>query len=346
MVLIVMADDGIPFDGDTPHNGPLGGAESAFVSLAEAFAKRGHEVLAYTKVTRPRNVRGVSWRPIQEGIIDKASLYIANRGDKLLKLVPGADQRIFWIHNPADYLLKWRYLSKLFVTRPIIVFSGAFHAQSCPKWVPLGGRKIIPYGISKTFTGVRRKGIAPPTAIFTSNVLRGLDWLLELWVDRIQPQVEGAELHIYSGPATYGSFGEARSNAMYAILEKAKSLNLSGVKVLRPVPKKELADVYANARVMLYGGDIGETFCLALGESQASGVPSVVKDIGCVSERIIPEETGYVARDDTDFVEKAVTLLRDDTQWAAFSDRAVEMQRGWTWNEAAEAFESLLPSVN
>ena len=184
-----MADDGIPFDGDTPCNGPLGGAESAFVSLAEAFAERGHEVFAYTKVSRPRNVRGVSWRPIQGGIIDKSSLYIANRGDKLLKLVPLAGQRIFWIHNPADYLLKWRYLSKLFVTRPITVFSGAFHAQSCPKWVPLGGRKIIPYGISKTFTGVRREGIAPPTAIFTSNVLRGLDWLLKLWVARIQPNI-------------------------------------------------------------------------------------------------------------------------------------------------------------
>ena len=77
---------------------------------------------------------------------------------------------------------------------------------------------------------------------------------------------------------------EARANAMNAILEKAKALNVSGVKVLRPVSKKELADVYAKARVMLYGGDTGETFCLALGESQAAGVPSVV-----ASEEYFPQ---------------------------------------------------------
>ena len=34
MARIVMADDGIAFDGQTPEKGPLGGAESAFVALA------------------------------------------------------------------------------------------------------------------------------------------------------------------------------------------------------------------------------------------------------------------------------------------------------------------------
>ena len=38
MLDIVMADDGIAFDGRTAASGPLGGAETAFVALAEAFA--------------------------------------------------------------------------------------------------------------------------------------------------------------------------------------------------------------------------------------------------------------------------------------------------------------------
>ncbi len=42
MASVVMADDGIAFDGAMAETEPLGGAETAFVALAEALAERGH----------------------------------------------------------------------------------------------------------------------------------------------------------------------------------------------------------------------------------------------------------------------------------------------------------------
>ena len=342
MACIVIADDGIPFDGKTPEEGPLGGAESAFVSLANAFAGRGHDVTAYTMTERDLVHGGVRWKPLSGGLPDGADLYIANRSDKLLSLVPNANARIFWIHNPAGYILKWRYLWKLFRWRPVIVFSGNFHATSCPGWVPEGGREIIPYGISEPYLKVERSGIAPPVSVFTSNPLRSLDWLLDIWAEKIHPEAPDAELHVYSGPATYGTFGAARADMMNVVLEKAQSLEGRGVKVLEPVAKSELARVYADARVMLYRGDPGETFCLAIGESQAVGVPAVVQDIGCVAERVIEGDTGFVASDDDDFAEKAVALLSDDALWSAQSRKALEAQRSWSWDHAAAAFEEML----
>ena len=44
MSKIILVDDGITFDGDTLSKGPLGGAETAFISLAEALANKNHEV--------------------------------------------------------------------------------------------------------------------------------------------------------------------------------------------------------------------------------------------------------------------------------------------------------------
>ena len=38
MASVVMADDGIAFDGVMAQTAPLGGAETAFVALAEALA--------------------------------------------------------------------------------------------------------------------------------------------------------------------------------------------------------------------------------------------------------------------------------------------------------------------
>jgi len=110
MARIVMADDGIAFDGVTFENAPLGGAETAFVSLAEAFARRGHAVEVRNRCRHPGRHNGVLWAPLERAMPAAADLYIANRGDKLLPLMPEARRTVFWIHNPARYLLKPRYM--------------------------------------------------------------------------------------------------------------------------------------------------------------------------------------------------------------------------------------------
>ena len=339
-----MADAGIRFDGTTLEQAPLGGAETAFASLAEGLASRGHEVLARNNCAAGLVHRGVDWAPLAAGLPDATDLYIANRSHRLLPLLPKARRRVFWIHNPARYLLKWRYLSRLWRLKPVIVFSGPYHAGTYPRWAPAGARVIIPYGISELFRAAASPPAPPgPRAVFTSNPLRSLGRLLDLWARDIRPRVPGAELHIFSGVGVYGAFGEAKAAAMEAVLKRAEELAEAGVVVRGPVPKAELVKELRAARVMLYGGDPGETFCLSLGEAQAAGVPCVVQDVGCVAERVIDGETGVVARDDVAFADAGVRLLTDDGLWRRQHTAAVEKQRRWGWQEAAAEFEKLLP---
>src|SRR5690348_13956130 len=269
MADIVMADDGIAFDGMLAESAPMGGAEAAFVGLAEALAQRGHTVAVYNNCASAVTHNGVAWRPLAGGVPDAADLYIANRGDKLLRHVPAARRTIFWIHNPAGYLLKWRYLSKLARRRPLIVFSGPSHAGTYPRWAPSGGRVIIPYGIAEIFrTAPPAHDPPPPRALFTSNPLRGLDWLLEIWERRIRPRVPGAELHLFSGPRTYGAAGMRKAAAMLPVLDRAAAMAGAGVVLREPVAKAALAAEMRMMRVFLYRGDEGETFCAAAGEAQ------------------------------------------------------------------------------
>jgi glycosyltransferase involved in cell wall biosynthesis len=344
MAAVVMTDDGIAFDGDSLTAGPLGGAETAFASLAQALAARGHDVAVRNGCISPMRRDGVSWAPLSEGVPDRCDLYIANRSDKLLLRAPHAKAAAFWIHNPARYLLKARYLWKLAWRRMPIVFSGAHHAATYPGWAPDGGRVIVPYGISEAFRNAVPPGAPPPPrAVFTSNPQRGLDWLLDLWQRAIRPRCAAAELHLFSGAATYGAHGAAREGRMRAVLDRARGMADQGVVLREPVPKAQLAAELAAARVLLYRGDVGETFCLAVGEAQAAGVPAVVQDIGCVAERVFEGETGYVASDDDVFADRAVSLLTDDALWRRMSAASVARQRGWGWNEAAAAFEELMP---
>lgn len=348
MARIVIADDGIAFDGHTLEQRPLGGVESAVIELSRALAALGHDVTVCNMCEAPDTVDGVAWRPIHgrsryDGLPGAADLYVANRGDRLIPLLPAARRRAFWMHNPARYVLKWRYLSKLWRWRPTVVFIGAYHAETLPGWVPDGGRAVIPYGVGETFRSAAPATEAPaPRAIFTSNPLRGLDRLLELWSADIRPRVPGAELHVFSGSATYGRVGDAKAEAMNTVLDRARALSDQGVVLRDPVPKETLVGELRASRVMLYRGDLNETFCAAVAEAQALGVPAVVCRVGSLSERVIDGETGYVAGDDAAFAERAVDLLSDDALWRRQHEAALARQRSWGWPDAARAFERLL----
>ena len=339
MASVVMADDGIPFDGAMAEEEPLGGAETAFVALAEALARRGHEVTVYNRCRTARRHKGVCWAPLSGGIPTACDLYIGNRGHRVIGHIRKAGCRLFWLHNPAGYLAKPRNVWRLAWYRPILITTGTYHAGTVPFWLPCGGREIIPYGILDRFREATPREPPPPRAIFTSNALRGLDWLLDLWVGSIAPAVPEAELHIYAGASVYGG---STVPAMEKVLAHADTLTAFGIRRFAPIGHKELAAALMRARVMLYRGDPGETFCLALAEAQAMGVPAVVKPLGSACERVINGKTGRIVEEDDDFAATAIAALGDDELWRRWHRAALADQRGISWDVVAARFEDLM----
>lgn len=342
MARIVLADDGIDFDGVSLEEGPLGGAETAVVCLLEALARRGHEVSAHTNGRALRH-KGVEWYPLERGVPDRADLYIANRGHRLIGECQNAHRRAFWLHNPASYVVKPRYLARFLRWKPVLVFLGPNHAATLPRWIP-GPRRVIPYGVADVFrcADPGPETPPPPRAVFTSNPLRGLDWLIDLWQAAIQPSVPGGQLHLYCGAGVYRGGADRHRLAIKEILARADAAMLSGVFRHAPLGKVDLVETLRTSRVMLYRGDVGETFCLALAEAQALGVPCVVQPIGAVPERVIDGVTGFIAGSDREFAERAIRLLVDDDLWREQHRAALAMQRGRGWDQAAADWEYLL----
>ncbi len=342
MARVVMADDGVAFDGRTAEAGPLGGAETAFAALAEALAGRGHRVEVRNRCVTPLCHKGVHWAPLSTGAPADCDLYIGNRGHRVIGLVRRAGRRLFWLHNPAGYLTKPRNLWRLAWYRPVLVTTGIYHAGTIPNWLPCGGREIIPYGVLEHFRAAVPREPPPPRAVFTSNPLRGLDWLLDLWTARIAPAVPRAELHIYAGPAVYGRAAVKRAAEMELVLVRADRLTDYRVRRFAPVARPALTAALLGARAMLYRGDAGETFCLSLAEAQAMGVPAVVMPLGSVAERVIDGITGCVATGEDAFVAAAINVLRDDELWRRWHRAALAHQRGLSWDNVAARFERLI----
>ncbi len=279
---------------------------------------------------------------LADGVPDLRDLYIGNRGHRLIGLVAHPRRRVFWLHNPGRYLRKPRNVWRLALYQPVVVTTGAHHASTVPPW--LAYRRAPDHSVRRAARPLPPCRPARPAAAAGDlylQPLRGLGWLLDLWVKRIWPAVPGAELHVYAGAAVYGQAGNA---PMEAVLAQAEGLTEHGVRRHAPVGREALAEVLAGARAMLYRGDWGETFCLALAEAQAMGVPAVVQPLGSVGERVRDGETGRVTASDDEFAAAAIAALADDALWRRWHLAALEHQRGLSWDDAVAArFEALIP---
>ena len=115
MTKVLIVDNGIEFDSLTVRERPSGGAETAFVSLVEELAKLDLDIKVYNNAKNTGSINGVSWNKLSAKIYNESfDAIIINRGDKFLNFKNDCKNRIFWIHNPAQYLIKWRYDVSIF----------------------------------------------------------------------------------------------------------------------------------------------------------------------------------------------------------------------------------------
>ncbi|MBC10897.1 MAG: hypothetical protein CMP32_03180 [Rickettsiales bacterium] len=344
MTKILFIDDGIEFDSEILRKKPLGGAEVAFVSLVEELANLGYEVVVRNNCTKEGLIKNVLWKKLNAQIYEeKFDVVVINRGDKFLNFRRDCKKRIFWIHNPASYLLKYRYLSKLFLNKAKIVFSSQYHKRTYPWWAPSKERIVIPYGVDNSlFINKKKRSCPRPHAIFTSNAMRGLEWLLELWVTKIHPNVKDGKLHLYTGSSTYGKYGQKHLKTINRIIKKAESFKNKGVILNSPVTRSKLFQKIKNSRVFLYQGSDDETFCMSAAESQVLKTPGIVKNYGSLSERIIHNKTGYICNNDKEFCLNTIKLLNDNNLWMKMHKNLLITNNHHTWSEVAKKWTKII----
>ncbi|MGE0109630.1 MAG: glycosyltransferase [Bdellovibrionales bacterium] len=338
MARIAFLDDSFPFTGDTFREKPLGGIQTATVMLAETLAARGHYVVVHGMVLADESSHNVLYRPLSMPWDDAPyDLAVANCVAKLFSYVK-AKHRALWMHGPANYMRKPRHFLPYLYFSPTPIFLGSYHASTWRPWLPRFGAVNIPHGVGAPFTEVPLRDVAPaPRALFFSNPRRHLDWVLDVWKEYIHPHMPTASLHIYAGRSNYGT---RKDDKLDAALAKAEAYKDCGVEIYEPLPKDKLAKEMENSRVMLYRGDLGETFCFAAAEAQAAGVPLVTAGIGSLAERVEDGKTGFVETECHAFADAALRLLREDDLWLAQHKAAQDTRASLSWENVADQWEA------
>ncbi len=335
---ITLVDDSIPFDGFTATARPLGGAEKAFASLPGALARRGHTVAVYNRCRWGMTTEGAQWSGLEERKPLATDLLIAFRKPTLLQFVRHARRRILWHTGPGRMLERP-------ATRSLIDEHQALVLLMTRAQTPAAGitaARLPPAVRADFLDGSPTTPDTPPVAVATTHPAHGLEWLLDLWIGRIRPAAPTARLHLYSMSLARAADGEPVEPGLAALAIQVQAAAEHGVTVLRPQGDPLMAQAYRRARVHLYPGHADDVTAFTLLESQACGLPAVVRPLGAAPERIVNGRSGMVAPDDDAFANLATLLLTDDAMQHSYSAEAREHGRGWDWDAAAAALDELL----
>ncbi|MCF8482628.1 MAG: glycosyltransferase [Rhodospirillum sp.] len=341
---IVVADAGSAYDGATPSTHPMDGAERAVVGLASALAARGHEVTVLNGCADPVTRGGVAYHPLpttwhEAKPVDVADALIAVRKPALLGAVTEVGRRILWPMAHPDYLTWPAHRIHLDKYNPSIAYLGATQMVASAR---PGGAVVAP-GVSRSFRpGLLSEPTERPEAVVVTHPMHGLDQVLTLWEDRIQPEVSGARLTIYSALLRRAVDGEVLPASLEVLAGRVKALAERDVVVRAPLAEDGMAGVYRSARVLLYPGHAKDMACWALGEAQACGLPAVAKPLGAAEERLANGEGGYIVPDGEAFANLAIQILSDATLAKGIAAAAGEPARLRTWDAAARDFELLM----
>ena len=339
---ILLVDDSIPFDGYSPSSQPLGGVEKAFARLPAALLRRGHKVRVINRCAFPVVAEGVPWQSWDSPPPETCDVLIAHRKPTLLDFPTEAAKRILWLGGPAGAIREDANREILARhSKAPLVFNGPTHHIGCP--IELANRAVtIKPGVGRFYREAKEMTPAqPPRALSTVHPLRGLGWLLDLWEKSLQPMVKNAQLHVFSAALTRGRLGGEVPASFRPLFDRAMALKDKGVVIAQPLADSDMATAYREARVHLHPGHGDEFYCSTLAESQAVGLPAVIRRAAAAVERVRDGETGFVVRDDEAFANCAMLLLTDDSVFKGRSEDARAHQRGRTWDDAAADFETL-----
>ena len=339
-ILMLYAND--LFDNDLEEKS-IAGTQTAFIELSRAFEKSGNTVNVYTDALRVLETDGRTWNQLSQ--VDASveyDLMIVNVSPYLFESFKHikTKKKILWIHNEAKYLLYWNRLKYLLKYLPIVVFSGKYHKSTLPFFIPTGGRKLIEYGLSEAVlqSKVVEAEARNQKVYFTSNPLRSLRWIVDLWVKQIHPKVPTAELHVFAGWKTYGAWGVSVKKRMQTEIDYAGLFASSNVIIREVIPKAELFEEMRQGRAIFYRGDRAETFCLAVAEAQALGLPAVVCDLGSMKERVAHGVTGFVVNNEEEFINSSISILQNEELHNRMSNNAMLASKDLTWISAAKNF--------
>ena len=277
--------------------------------------------------------------PISNFNASHSDIWVSVNDPRLFDLCNINNKKLLWLINSGLLLSKPEYFQAAINHNPTIIYQGESHINSIPEGLKSLDAKMISLGVSNEYFNINDSiPSVTPKALVTTNPLIGMDWLIDIWVKNIHTKLPWAELHIFSMTMYNGIRGNKVGEKYVSILEKLKNNLKYNIHVNKPKIDSKFKEEIKDMRVHLYPSHNYETSALTLMESQALGIPAVVRPLGAATEKIVNGKTGFVAQNDNEFSEYSIRLMSDSGYYKRISDQAKEINVKNNWEIKANDF--------
>lgn len=196
---------------------------------------------------------------------------------------------------------------------------------------------IVYCGIGSNKKEIMQKKFSKPSILYLGRIKRykRVDLLVKMMPEIIK-KVPKAQLTI-AGWGTEASI----------ITDISMRSNIRRrIKIAGPVSAFEKNQLLSKAWVFV-NPSMGEGWGISIIEANQNGTPSVVFDVPGLSESVKHGETGFLAKDYDDMINKIVQILEDKTLRNRLSKNSVKHSSTFSWDKAAEqAFKVLNTAMN
>jgi len=291
---ILIVDNGIEFDLETPYNKCLGGSETTALLLGKGLSLLGHQVVIVNNIQEMCHDKNIFIDNINNfyPYAKQSDIIILNRFIPQTIMDFVKEKKVFLIsHDAYDQPnVRWmmnanaeQYLDK-------IICVSEWQKETFIKYLRVDPKKLTVLGNPidySLYCGYTERD--PNKLVFTSIPYKGLEILPDLF-DEIKLRSKNDKLHldVYSSFDLYGR--EEENEQFKSIYQRLNNTN--NVNIFKPVSMKQLAYVFKTASLNLAPSTYHETFGRVFVEAAAGGCITVCMNNGANKEMI--GNSGYV----------------------------------------------------
>jgi len=314
------------YDKDKPF---LRGAETTLINLSYNLSLLNNEVYIFNNCSEKLNHKNYFWNDITQ--LDNTDtsfdIAIANGDINLLNKVKA--KKYFSISYSVQTIEKFIRKKQLFSylrNKPKIILIGKYHKEKRNIITRIWGHDFLNLAIDNNFLESKvniDNNVLSNQAIFTSRPDRNGEKLIKIWKEKIIPHKNNIKLLIT--PTT-----EMKDYRKFNIFYREMKNQL------------KLIDDLKNSRMMLVPGHKAELFCLAAEEARELCIPIVTLGIGSLKERVIDNETGFIAKNEEEFAKYTLNLFNDNDLCMHLKKNLYKLRNSNNWSKSTCNFLEVL----
>ena len=356
---VAIYNNGIPFHGNSPVEGPLGGSESGIVYMSRELAALGFDVSVYCNCPAPGSYDGVRYihyhRFFGDYKLCSWDVFIGFRSFEPFLIGRVAPRTIFWTGDAFDQPAIANLGNPVLQEHIDLHFCvSEWHRSTFIDAFGLPAEKVVATRngfradlVESIDKGNPRKNWI--NTVYSSTPFRGLQGLLEMFPG-IRDRVPEISLDVYSSMTVYGWAEDNDRDAYGSIYSLAEQ---EGVTMHGGVGQEVLLNTLARSGFLLYPNTFDETSCIAAIEAQACGAVVITSAKAGLNETVASPDTGICIPGDPQSVEYRRQFIGEVAGLAANPDRHQAMSETarrrafdrYSWRSIATEWQSVFDAM-